>query len=87
MKDENTSTNIDIKDIISEKPSNLTITQLKKDINFFTKDFLFFKNDMLKELKNLDFKLEVQKRLNTELKNASLYISLICRPRFALKAY
>ena len=69
MKDENTSTNIDIKDIISEKPSNLTITQLKKDINFFTKDFLFFKNDMLKELKNLDFKLEVQKRLNTELKN------------------
>ena len=41
MKDENTSTNIDIKDIISEKPSNLTITQLKKDINFFTKDLNF----------------------------------------------
>ena len=71
MKDENdlnlnTNTNINS---LPEKISNVNTTQIKKDLNFFSKDFLYFKNDILKELKNLEFKIETQKRFNNELKN------------------
>ena len=69
MNDENESipnTNINS---IPETISNAKAAQIKKDLNFFTKDFLFFKNDILKELKNLEFKIETQKKFNNELKN------------------
>ena len=55
--------------LTSEKLTNVNATQIKKDLTFFTKDFLFFKNDILKELKNLEFKIETQKKVNNELKN------------------
>ena len=67
MKDEQNS--ITNENSSSEKITNLNPTQVKKDFNFFTKDFLYFKNDILKELKIIDLKLESQNKLNSELKN------------------
>lgn len=32
-----------------------------RDTNLFSKDFLFFKNDILKDIKDLEIKLENQK--------------------------
>ena len=40
-----------------------------RDTNLFSKDFLFFKNDVLKDIKDLEIKLENQKKINAELKN------------------
>ncbi len=40
-----------------------------RDTNLFSKDFLFFKNDILKDIKDLVIKLENQKKINAELKN------------------
>ena len=40
-----------------------------RDTNLFSKDFLFFKNDILKDIKDLEIKLENQKKVNAELKN------------------
>ena len=40
-----------------------------RDTNLFSKDFLFFKNDVLKDIKDLEIKLENQKKINEELKN------------------
>ena len=40
-----------------------------RDTNLFSKDFLFFKNDILKDIKDLEIKLENQKKINAELKN------------------
>ena len=74
MIDEFTST----EDINLEKGNNANSTQIIKDIKFFSKDFLYFKNDILKEIKNLESKLELQKRNNLELKNTfSIYDSKI----------
>ena len=66
MKDEYTST----ADINIERGKNQSSAQLVKDINFFSKDFLFFKNDILKEIKNLESKIELQKRYNNDFKSA-----------------
>ena len=38
-----------------------------RDTNLFSKDFLFFKNDILKDIKDLEIKLENQKKVNAEL--------------------
>ena len=51
----------------SEKVNNSSSTI--RDTNLFSKDFLFFKNDILKDIKDLEIKLENQKKINAELKN------------------
>ena len=47
-----------------------------RDTNLFSKDFLFFKNDILKDIKDLEIKLENQKKINAELKNIILTIKI-----------
>ena len=37
--------------------------------NIFSQDFIFFKNDVLRELKEINNKFENQKRLNTTIKD------------------
>ena len=66
MKEESISTN---KEINSEKSLNISISQIKQDLTFLKKDFLFFKDDILKEIKTLETKIDVQKKENEKLKD------------------
>ena len=52
-----------------DKETDAYDSNIKKDFNFILKDLAFFKNDILKELKNLEFKIDSQKKLNTDLRS------------------
>ena len=65
MIDATTSTD----DINKEKVNKLNSSQNIKDLNFFTKDFLYFKNDILKEIRDIHLKFDNQKKYNFDLKN------------------
>ena len=52
-----------------DKNTDTYDSNIKKDFNFLLKDFAFFKNDILKELKNLELKIDTQKKLNNDLRN------------------
>ena len=67
MKNENDSN--ENKNTNLEKNTDANVQHINKDLNFFMKDFLYFKNDILKDLKNLETKIDNQKKLNTDLKN------------------
>ena len=67
MKNENDSN--ENKNTNLEKNTDTNVQHINKDLNFFMKDFLYFKNDILKDLKNLETKIDNQKKLNTDLKN------------------
>ena len=52
-----------------DKNTDTNDLHIKKDFNILLKDFAFFKNDILKELKNLEFKIDSQRKLNTDLRS------------------
>ena len=52
-----------------DKKTDTCDSNIKKDYNLFLKDLAFFKNDILKELNNLEIKIDSQRRLNTDLRS------------------
>ena len=59
------------KDQNSEQKNNLNSNHNVRNSNpnLFSTDFLYFKNDILRELKEINNKFENQKRLNTHIKD------------------